>query len=142
VLQINATLFFQVVNFIVLVWILNRILFRPFVRVVQDREERTEGARARGARLEGEAGRLREEYDTEVSRLSALGASEVDGLRQKGRTEGEGLVEEARQRSLEEVRRTRQDLASSTEQVSGELKDLSRRLSRQVAEKVLGRKIE
>ncbi len=141
-LQINATLFFQIVNFIALVWILDRILFRAFVKVAQQREEKTEGARARGASLEREADRLREGYGAEISRAGAFGASEADGLRQRGRAEGGGITEGARQRSLEEVRMARQELAASTERVRGELKDLSRRLSGQMAEKVLGRKIE
>lgn len=38
-ISINATLVIQVIHFLILVYILNRLMFRPILKIIQDRSE-------------------------------------------------------------------------------------------------------
>jgi F-type H+-transporting ATPase subunit b len=50
----DATLLVHIVVILVMVWILNRTLFRPVNEVLEDRERRTSGARTETSRLESD----------------------------------------------------------------------------------------
>jgi flagellar biosynthesis/type III secretory pathway M-ring protein FliF/YscJ len=67
----------QIVNFLVLVWLLQRFLYRPITRAMARREERIETrlseAKAAREEVEAEAGRLREQQQAlEASREEML----------------------------------------------------------------------
>lgn len=78
----------QIVNFLVLVWLLQRFLYRPITRAMARREERIESrlseAKAAREEVEAEAGRLREQQRTlEANREKMLSEArqEADALR-------------------------------------------------------------
>ncbi|MBW2324509.1 MAG: ATP synthase F0 subunit B [Deltaproteobacteria bacterium] len=54
-ISINATLIVQIINFLVLIWILNRILFRPIFKIVEERKSVIQSSRAEIERLKSEA---------------------------------------------------------------------------------------
>lgn len=129
------------VLFAVLVIPVNRLVFKPLFRVLDERAERIEGARARAARLEREADQIVEQYEATVraTREDAERArrEELDGARRDthdttgaARAEAEGEVEAAR-RALRE----------SLETARTALRAQSRELAREAASRVLGRAV-
>jgi F-type H+-transporting ATPase subunit b len=78
----------QIVNFLVLVWLLQRFLYRPITRAMARREERIETrlseAKAAREEVEAQAGRLREQQQAlEASREEMLSEArqEADAVR-------------------------------------------------------------
>ena len=130
-----------IVLFAALVIPVNKWVFKPLFRVLDGREERIAGARARAERLAGEADAIVEQYETalrgtredaERARREQLDAARRDTLDTTGaaRAEAEGEVETARlalRESLETARTT--------------LRAQSRELAREAAARVLGRAI-
>ena len=64
---IDFTAVYQIVLFLVLWAILDRVLFRPYLRLLDERERRTGGARTEIADLQTKAERLRAQYQEKIS---------------------------------------------------------------------------
>ena len=94
----------QIVNFLVLVWLLQRFLYQPITRAMRRREERIEArlAEARKTRedAEDEARRLREKeaaLEDERERMLASARAEADRLRERLEQDIRDEMEEKRQ---------------------------------------------
>jgi F-type H+-transporting ATPase subunit b len=128
-LDLDNTVAFQVVIFVVLMFVLEPLLFAPVLKIFALREERTEGARAKARELEEKAGELLERYEREVERVNRVAAEERDRLRSEtskleaeilheARVATSRIVEEGRRRISEEVTRMRFDLGKESEKIS------------------------
>ena len=128
----------QIVNFLILVWLLQRFLYRPISAAMRRREERIETrlAEARQARekAEEEAGRLRQKEQ-------ALEKSKDDALAE-ARTEAAKLREELEAELREEIEEKRATWHGQLEEERDEFaRTLQRRAGREVldiAERIVG----
>jgi F-type H+-transporting ATPase subunit b len=127
--------------FAALVVPLDRLLFRPLFRVLEQREEKIGGARRRAERLSREADQVVERYRAQVSetrersereRKEQIASVLVETASRAAstRAEGEARVERARAEVNASLAQARAALRASTEQ-----------LARDAAERVLGRRL-
>jgi F-type H+-transporting ATPase subunit b len=131
----------QIIAFLVLWFLLSKVLFGPFLGLVEERERRTDGARAEAARLAAEGERLRSEYERAVEATKEEGRRLREELLEEGRRTQERLVIESRDaaaRLLESVRdemqrAMRREREAAAEEAAG--------IARQMAEKILGRRV-
>lgn len=107
------TLLLQAVNFLILVWLLRRFLYRPILAVIAERQAATERVRteAEAARQAAEAARQtleaqRTALPAERDRLIAAARTEAEAERaallEKARQEADHALEEARNRLADE----------------------------------------
>lgn len=111
-----STLIMEIVNFLILVWIMNRILYRPVARIIAQRQAALERTRAEAEQFRSEATALQQSYqgrlaswDTEKAelrrqlhaeiamerqRLTATLDEELAGMRDKARVAEERRSEE------------------------------------------------
>ncbi|PWC47490.1 F0F1 ATP synthase subunit delta [Azospirillum sp. TSA6c] len=107
------TLLLQAVNFLILVWLLRRFLYRPVLAVIAERQAATERVRseAEAARQAAEAARqsledqrtaLPAERDRLIAAARAEAEAERAALLEKARGEADHALEEVRSRLAEE----------------------------------------
>lgn len=140
-LQIDSTLFLQIVNFLFLVWILNRLLFRPFLKVVEERVERTRGARTQAEDLAVKAEDLKGQYESGVSEATSQGGSYKEAQIRAGQSDSEKIVGEARMKNSDHIGSVRRELQASVDEARKELVQDSINLAKEMTEKILGRTI-
>lgn len=116
----------QIVNFLVLVWLLQRFLYRPITQAMARREERIESrlseARAAREEAEAEAARLREQQEElEASREEKLheAREEADALRTRLEDEIREEIETKRSTWQEHLEDEREAFASRLRQRAG-----------------------
>jgi F-type H+-transporting ATPase subunit b len=78
-----STLILEVVNFLVLVWLLKRFLYRPILNVVTARQAAIEQAAARTAQAEERARTLETQYNARLQNWEHERASARDALREE-----------------------------------------------------------
>lgn len=139
--EINLTIVIQVLQFLILIFILNRLLFKPISQVMHERkarisawEEKTQELQENArVKLETYENQLREErvqaHEKQEQLTKELKKKEEENL-QAVSEEAAGLVASAQQAITEETERLRLELRQQTVE-----------LSRILAEKVLGRKM-
>lgn len=67
-----TTFFFELVNFVVLVWVLERLVFRPLRRGIEQRRAAAAELTARAESREAEAERVRRDYESRTEELGTL----------------------------------------------------------------------
>lgn len=140
-LQVNSTLLLQMVNFLILIWILDRLIFRPFLNVIKEREEKTVGTRTQADELKMQAESFREKFTSEMSELDARGFEKYEELTNLGHLERERILEKARATNSDYNHQVRSEIEASVQAARSELRKLSISLSREVTEKILGRRV-
>jgi len=140
-LKVDFTILIQVVNFLACVAILNYLLFRPVMRIIEERKKRIEG-------LGKEAGALREkmeerkrEYERRLEEIKLQALESREMLRRDGMERAREILAQARQDASEILNsakeRIEQDIKIASEQLEHRAKDISV----EIAEKLLGRKV-
>jgi F-type H+-transporting ATPase subunit b len=128
-----------IVFFVLLVIPLNRLLFQPVFRVLDERERRIAGTRARAAQLEREA---QESFDRcEASIRSAREESEQArrALLETARAEALAVTGDARVQVEREIETARADIGRSLDSARAALRSQTRDLASEAASRVLGR---
>jgi F-type H+-transporting ATPase subunit b len=140
-IDLDATLLLQAVVFAALVVVLKPLLFDPMLKVFDERERRTEGARHDARRMQAEASQLLQEYEQALDRVRRAASDERDRIRSEtAKLEADILAEAHRSAAcIAEEGRTR--IASEIAALEAQLSLESDRIGREMAARVLGREI-
>ncbi|MGD9854794.1 MAG: F0F1 ATP synthase subunit delta [Planctomycetaceae bacterium] len=127
----------QVVNFLVLVWLLKRFLYGPILNAIDERERRIADRLQSAKDREAAADEARKSYETREAELAHLKETKVS----EAAAEVESWKREALQSVREEVGRVRQAwheaIAREQQQFLGELRERTAHEVQQLARHVL-----
>lgn len=140
-ININATLLVQLVNFLLLMYLLNRILFRPMLRVLEERRERTEGRRKKAAQLDSESQAIWDDYQKRIQAAKADADRTRTQLIRQGEAERERLLAAATAQSDKAVAQVRARLRGEAEEARRSLRAQAAQLAESVAQRILGRTV-
>ena len=141
-IELNFTVIFQLAILLILMVALSKILFKPFLRVLQERRDWVEGAEKKARELQQRTEELGEQYRDSMSAAQAQGAAIRDEIRK------EGLSKEAEilQKAMEEANRFLEGMKAKVREegqaARAGLRLQAQNLSREMAEKMLGRSIQ
>ena len=129
------------VAFVSIVFPLNALIFRPLLRVMDEREDKIEGSRRRAAYVQAQAedalaryeAALRDEREESMlERRAQLEAARGDFL---------SITRRAKAEAQRELENAREELDASLGEARGTLREGSEELARLAAERILGRSV-
>ena len=137
----DGSLVFVLVLFLILVFVLNRILFRPIGRVLDERQTLTEGAanEARAARRTYET-RLAE-YEATIRQARAESYKRSEQERAAAVEERRHLIDDAKQHTHEQIERAKREIEQQVVQARAALESESRQIAERISRTVLGRTV-
>jgi F-type H+-transporting ATPase subunit b len=138
----DSTFLVQVVLFVALTLVLKPLLFDPMLRVFEERERLTDGAKAHARHLDEKAASALAHYESELAKARAAGSAEREKVRAEGvKREQEILasVRESTARVLEEGKRKAREDA---DRARAALREQSATLAQDLATRVLGREVK
>jgi F-type H+-transporting ATPase subunit b len=136
-----VTVLIQIVAFLALWFLLAKFLFKPFIALLEEREKRTEGLTAAAAALTVEAEKLRVEYESAIAKANEEGAAVKETILQQARRTREQLLAESRTQAAERLTAVREEIHKEINTGRELALQEAATIARQMAEKVLGRKI-
>jgi len=139
--SIDSTLFYQIVNFLLLIYILNVLLYKPILRVLDERKKRIQGSEEEIRALHQTIEQKTAEYEERI-RLAKLEAmNQRNEIQKEGTEEGKKILDGAK----EDIARMMEDfkvkMAREMDDARLILNTQSKAISLEIAEKVLGRSI-
>lgn len=140
-LNIDATFFLQVINFLILIAVLNWLLVKPTLRVLEERRVRVEGSEEEARRLTAEADKSIEEYERGLAEARIDAGKQKELIRAEGLERENEIIRAAREQSRKTVDDMKQRIEKEAHEASSVMKNEVKALSAQIAEKVLGRSI-
>ncbi len=140
-LDIDITVIWQIIAFIVLLPILNRLLYKPFQKILKERETRTSGALKQAADAEKEIADGIAAYEKRLKEAAVKGHEERNRLRGEAMAIEKKILDAAHVLASAELSTMKTDLEKSKSSAMAKLKEETRAISTGIAEKILDRKI-
>lgn len=125
--------------FAALIWPLSAVLWRPLLRVLDERRERIEGTRQRAQKVAAEAEDVLGGYQRVVEQARRAAEGDRRGLLDAARQDQTKITGDARRSADAEVAAARARVASSVDAARSELQRTIQELARDAAARVLGR---
>ena len=139
--EINLTIVIQVVQFLILVFILNRILFRPISQAIEERDGKIAAWEEKTRTLQETVRTKIESYEKELAEARARTQEEQEQTSNELKEREEEKVRAVFEEAAQMVASTRQALQEETKRLRQELGQQAEEMAQMVTEKVLGRKV-
>lgn len=124
---------------LVLTLMLTQFLFKPLRGIIDERARRTKEARGEFDAARAEQERRVDEIEQRLKEARREAYEIRDASQRAGRAQRDALMTEARQQAHEVVHQARQEIAADVETARNDLEAEAERLSKMIADRVLGR---
>ena len=129
------------VSFILLIFPLNSLIFKPLLRVMDDRESKISGTRSRAADVQGQAEGALDRYQSAVREAREAAVLERRRHVEAARAELLQTTRAAKDEAEAEIERAREELQSGIAGARDGLRQSVEELAHLSAERVLGRSL-
>lgn len=136
----DFTFVIQLGTFLVLLLVLSRLLFAPFLEVLAERADRTSGDIAQAAASRAEVESLSARVDAELAKARSAANAEVDAVRAATREEAARLFQGAQDEATARLVELRAQVQSATAEARGNLAADAGALAEAMVSAVLGSK--
>ena len=138
----DITLVIQMINILILLFVLNFILFRPIRKIIKERNQIVETFNSDIASLTGEAQASMEEFEEKVVAARKAGVGRVQSMKDEGEQAEVELIATTTQEVQAKIEEARKKVASDIEDARTELQKQVQIFSVVVTEKILERSIQ
>lgn len=139
-IEINLTLIYQFINFMVLIFFLNHFLFKPVMEVVERRNNKLRTFANDTAKFKAKAEVAVKGYDDKLSEMKKNSAAILLEARQQSAAEHEKIIKDSRQKFAQQMDKAKEDIQKESGKASTALKKEAEAISRNIASRLLGRK--
>ncbi len=135
----DGTLILHVLIILVMVYVLNATLFKPINRILEARDQRTRGRLSEAQEILKKVSEQLANYERQLrqARVEAYAFSESE--RGAAMQERQQKLNEMRARLAESIAQEKEAIQRQADEARGTLEGESRRLARQIGERVLSR---
>jgi F-type H+-transporting ATPase subunit b len=129
------------VDFLVLLTVLNLFLFKPIRKVLAERNAEVSGARSRAIEVDKDVQEKMALYEARLRDVKSKAAEERTVLRKDAQAEEALVLEQARKEASDSLAAIKSRVAKEAADARELLKEQARTLSLEICEKVLGRSL-
>jgi len=141
ILRVDKTLVIQIIIFVAAIFILNSLLFKPLLGLVERREQLTTGTIREAKEVEQKVGRIIEEYNAKLNEARAKALGERNEIRRQAQTAAEDMIRKAREEAQVLLEEAKSKLASETREIKEKIRSDIEVLAREMASRILGREV-
>lgn len=140
-LSINETALFQWAIFMIAFLILNFGIFRPVLRILEERKAKTVGEKETALKLNEKSQEMRTLYDKKMEEARLEGIRKKDVLRTGGEKYVDDLLKKTRGETESSMEAARGEIDRQSKEAALQLRQQARDLGREIAGKILERNV-
>jgi len=140
--ELNSTLVIQMINFFILIFLLNFLLYKPILHIIQKRNNMLDKSREETLSLNESVDKKISEYDEKLSRARAEAMHHRDQIRAEGVEAAAAIIEQAKGEISTMVEDFKVKLEKEREEARIILRDRTEDIAVEISEKILGRGIQ
>lgn len=125
----------------VLLYLLNRILFKPFRKMLEERRATVEGGHARARDLQADIDEKMQRYQEQLAEAKKIANEERAQLKKTAHEEEAKSLSTAHQNATEKLQQIKDRVAVESSEASKVLKKEAETIAEQIATKILGRSL-
>ena len=138
----DGTLILHVIIILLMVWILNKTLYKPINRILEAREKRTRGRMSEAQEILTDVGEKVSNYERQLRQARAEGYALAEQERTLAMQERQGKLNEMREQLSESIAQEKQTIQTQVEEARVTLDSESLRIAREIGERVLDRPVD
>lgn len=136
------TVLIHLVIFLVMVFgVLNPLLFKPMLRVMDERKARVGGNQEAAEDARAKAEELIGTYSEQIKEARQEALREKEGIRKTGENEEDSIIKTAREKSGNMIAELQQKIAAEYQEARQILVSESEAMGKEVAARILGRRV-
>ncbi|MBN2568482.1 MAG: ATP synthase F0 subunit B [Deltaproteobacteria bacterium] len=140
--ELNSTLVIQMINFFILIFLLNFLLYKPILHIIQKRNNMLDKSREETLSLHEAVDKKISEYDEKLSRARVEAMHHRDQIRAEGVEAATEIIEQAKSEISTMVEEFKIKLEKEREEASIILRERTKDIAVEISEKILGRGIQ
>ncbi|MCG6909370.1 MAG: hypothetical protein LJE94_04510 [Deltaproteobacteria bacterium] len=140
-ISINETLVVQLISFLIFLFVINRVMFRPLRESMQEREHYIEGIQLEIRDAERKLQKIMLETREEDAAVRRAGQQVAAELEKQASTEASDIIEGVRQQILEMGEKNRKEIDARVAEARKTIAEEADKLSLSIMEKVLERRL-
>lgn len=139
--NVDVSIFIQIINFLVLIWVLNLVLYKPIRNILIQRKEKM-AALENGAETSLQEAKAREEaFEQGIKAARLKGLKERDSFLQEAGEEEKRIVGEINAKAQADLASVREQIAKDATAVRAALQKEVDGFAKAIGQKILGRAI-
>ena len=141
-INLDITLVIQMINFLILLFVLNLILFRPIRNIIKERNQIVENFNTDITSLTDDAQASMDQFEQKLLEARKEGMARVQNMKDEGEEAEAKLMAATSEEVQAKIEEARKKVASDIQEARTQLQDQVQAFSLAVTEKVLGRSIQ
>ena len=138
-LSVNKTVFIEIVIFIASIFILNALVFKPFMELIDRRDKLTKGSIKEAKELEEKVRQIILDYEAKLNEARAQAQEERNKIVREAEAAAAGIVAKTREETGALIDDAKKKIESEAEIIKEKMKGDVQILSKEIASKILGR---
>lgn len=140
-INIDQSVIYQIINFLLLLLILNALLYKPIRTILKQRAEKVAGLTSEAQKAQADMIQKEQDYQSRLQQARKEGFEQKNIFKLEGQEEEKRLLQQANQKIEAELTQNRQKIAQQVEEARIKLSGEVASFSQEIAQKILGRKI-
>ncbi len=140
-INVDSSLFIQIGNFLLLIWVLNMILYRPIRKILLERKERVAGLEKSIDTFSRDAAERDGRYQEGIRSARAQGMKEKEAMVQAAETEEKAIIARINEKAQADLAKMKEKVAKEAEAVRKELLQQVDMFANEIGKKILGRAV-
>ncbi len=139
--SLDQSIFFQIINFLILIWVLNMVLYKPIRNILSQRKEKVNGLEQDISSLGQEAVSQDKAYSDGLREARSKGKKEKDAMMEVAAAEEKKVLENINTQAQADMAEVKQKIAKDAEQVRSALQAQVDDFAAAITQKILGRAV-
>ncbi len=140
-ISVDGSLFIQIANFLLLIWVLNLILYRPIRNILSERKEKITGMEDNIDAFGKDAADKDAQYDSGIRSARAKGMQEKEKLIQAAEAEEKDIIGKINEKAQADLAKMKENVAKEADAVRKELLQQVDTFATEIGKKILGRAV-
>ena len=140
-ISVDSSVFIQMANFVVLIFILNAILYKPIRKILIERKKKIQGYEEGIQALHDDAAESEQTFQAKIGEAKTEGFQGKEALQQAGQEEEKRLINELNEKAQADLEAVRAQIAKDAEDARSRLQADTEAFSAAIVEKILGRAV-
>ena len=137
----DGSLIIQIANFLLIIWIMNLILYRPIRNILRQRREKIEGLELSIETYNENAQEKDDAFAAGIKEARARGLKEKESLLQAAAEDEKQIIEDVNAKAQAELAEIREKIAKDADAARTSLQEKVDEFADEICQKILGRTV-
>ncbi|MDL1955509.1 MAG: ATP synthase F0 subunit B [Candidatus Desulfofervidus auxilii] len=139
--SVDKSCLIHLVNFVILIFILNALLYKPIREAIRQRKQRFEKDQEEISRLEAESEKKLKEFEIALEEARKNGMAQRESIVKAAHQEEKSLLDKIRKEMEEYLEKVKAEVSKDMQEARERLKGEIKAISADIAQKILGRPV-